>query len=151
MSQDKTPTPLGTVAYDTDTIAMWLPADKNDPTVPVRCGDVAQLAFNGPGDVVQAVMMFSPKSPTTQPSPFAGVSPVTLTPASTNNGGPAPDYFTMPEIIAVSGTWNFSISFMANQSQSDESKNTASQANAFYFLPDPELSVGPGTGEPGQG
>lgn len=150
MNQDTTLPSLGTIAYDANGNVIWIPGDKGSPNRAVMCGQPLQFTFMGPGRVKEAMMMFAQQDATSPPlSPFSETGPLALTLSGASND--EFDYFTSPN-TAREGTWGFSISFLAQTTQDSGVSNalgtvsTASTTSKFYFLPDPELAVGPGPG-----
>lgn len=116
---------VGTITYSSTNV-VWLPTDKSGVS-PARSGQALGFTFEGPGSVIDAVMLIAPTAKKSPQSPFSQLNPIQLT-------REGEDYFISPPIDQQDGMWGFSIMF--------RTQNDAGEHSGFYFLPDPELAVG---------
>ena len=122
----------GIITYGNGAPVGWTPVTSKGKMCHANQGQRLAFRFDGPGDVVQAVMLIGPTRNSTPQSPFEQPNPVALTRYSQPDQ--ETNYFMTPPVNVKKGTWGFSISFMT---EVDGTKDSV-----FYFLPDPELAVG---------
>jgi len=123
--------PFGTITYVSDGTVSWTRTGTSNPNI----GESLSFVFDGDGSVFSAVMLIAPKLADAPASPFNQANPIQL--CQTGE-----DVFVSPPIVA-NGKWGFTVSFLVPGDSTGT--NTVTADPSFYFLPDPELSVGPGT------
>jgi hypothetical protein len=110
------------ISYDAESSNASWKLDGQQPTpIVVSATDTVSFHFDGPGTLSSAILLTGPIAPDTPASPFRGGAQINI----------APDY-----PLAISGAlglWGFAVSFTTTQDG----------ISSFYFLPDPELEVGP--------
>ena len=110
------------VSYDANSSTASWKLDGQQPTpIVVTAHDTISFTFDGPGTLSSAILMTGPIASGTPSSPFLGGSQINI----------APNYPL--SITGGTGLWGFAVSFTT----------TTDGISSFYYLPDPELEVGP--------